>query len=106
MKKLAVCTIAALMLFAFSPIQLNAATETTPIATTSAVAIQTTESKELIQRLEEIKDTNKSDLNFSQKKELRKEVRTIKSELKQRGDGIYISVGAAIIIILLLVILL
>ncbi|MDD4385461.1 MAG: hypothetical protein PHD06_09835 [Bacteroidales bacterium] len=106
MKKLAVCTLGALMLFVFSPIQLNAATEATPVATNSAIAIQATESKELVQRLEEIKDSNKSDLSFSQKKELRKEVRTIKSELKQRGDGIYISAGAAIIIIILLIILL
>jgi hypothetical protein len=106
MKKLAVCTMAALMLFAFSPVQLNAATEPAPVAATSPVAIATMESSLLVERLSEIKDMDRSALNYSQKKELRKEVRTIKSELKQRGDGLYISVGAAIIIVILLIILL
>ena len=106
MKKLAVCAMAILMLFAFSPVQLNAATEPAPLATAAPVAIARIESSQLIERLDEIKEMDRSSLNYSQKKELRKEVRSIKSELKQRGDGIYISVGAALIIIILLIILL
>jgi VIT1/CCC1 family predicted Fe2+/Mn2+ transporter len=42
---------------------------------------------------------DKSSLNSSEKKELRKEVREIKSELKASGNGVYFSVGAIIIII-------
>lgn len=49
---------------------------------------------------------DKSKLNRSEKKMLRKEVRAIKSELKEKRHGVYVSVGAFIIIILLLVILL
>jgi len=64
------------------------------------------EVKVLLTRLEEIKSIDKSTLNRSEKKVLRKEVRAIKAELKARNHGIYISLGAFIIIILLLVILL
>jgi len=57
-------------------------------------------------RLEVIKKTDRALMTRSEKKELRKEVRTIKSELKSKNGGVYLSVGAIIIIILLLIILL
>lgn len=60
----------------------------------------------LLNRLDEIKAMDKSSLNSSEKKELRKEVREIKSELRASGNGVYFSVGAIIIIILLLILLL
>lgn len=59
----------------------------------------------LIERLNEINTMDKSELNSKDKKELRKEVRTIKSQLNQLGEGVYLSVGAIIIIILLLILL-
>ncbi len=49
---------------------------------------------------------DKSDLKHSEKKVLRKEVRSIEKQLKQNNGGVYLSVGAIIIIILLLIILL
>ena len=58
-----------------------------------------------VNRLNEIYAMDKSSLNFSEKKDLRKEVRTINDQLRQQG-GIYLSVGAIIIIVLLLIILL
>lgn len=64
------------------------------------------EVKVLLNRLEEIKAMDKSSLNFSEKKALRKEVRAINSAIKSHGDGVYLSVGAIIIIILLLILLL
>jgi hypothetical protein len=60
----------------------------------------------MLNRLEEIKEMDKSSLKSSEKKELRKEVREIKKELKASGNGVYFSVGAIIIIILLLILLL
>jgi hypothetical protein len=60
----------------------------------------------LLARLDEIKAMDFSDLSSKERKELRKEVRAIKSELRELGSGIYISVGAAIIIILLLILIL
>ena len=62
--------------------------------------------QQLLQRLEEIKDMNKSELTGSEKKDLRKEVRGIKKEMKTISGGVYLSVGAIIIVILLLILLL
>jgi hypothetical protein len=47
-----------------------------------------------------------SKLSSPDKKQLRKEVRSIKGELKSLAGGIYLSVGALIIIIILIIILL
>jgi hypothetical protein len=58
-----------------------------------------------INRLEEIKAMDKSDLNSTEKKELRKEVRAIKKSLRANKNGVYLSVGAVIIIILLLLLI-
>ena len=59
----------------------------------------------MLNRLEEIKDMDKSDMNRAEKKELRKEVRAINTEIRSSGNGIYISVGAIIIILLLIILL-
>ena len=64
------------------------------------------EVKVKLNRLEEIKAMDKSSLNSAERKELRKEVRTIKADLKSSGNGVYLSVGAIIIIVLLLILLL
>jgi hypothetical protein len=64
------------------------------------------EVKVMFTRLEEIKAMDKSSLNYSEKRALRKEVRAIKADLKATGNGVYFSVGAIIIIILLLILLL
>ncbi len=61
--------------------------------------------QELILRLEVIRDMDKSGLTNLEKKNLRKEVREIKRETRSR-NGVYISLGAGIIIILLLILLL
>ena len=57
-------------------------------------------------RLEEIKEMDKSELKSSERKALRKEVRAIKSELRSTNNGVYLSIGAIIIIILLLILIL
>src|SRR5689334_9250182 len=62
--------------------------------------------QQLIQRLEEIKGMDKSEMTSQEKKSLRKEVRGIHKELKTISGGVYLSVGAIIIIILLLILLL
>jgi hypothetical protein len=59
-----------------------------------------------LDRLNEIKAMDKSDMTSSEKKSLRKEVKVIKSSLRDSNSGIYLSVGAVIIIILLLILLL
>jgi len=64
------------------------------------------EVKTMLNRLEEIKNMDKSNMSRSEKKELRAEVKTIKKNLKASNHGIYLSIGAVIIIILLLILLL
>lgn len=56
-------------------------------------------------RLEEIKALDKRHLSPVEKKALRVEVREIKKELAS-GGGVYLSVGAIILIVLLLILLL
>jgi hypothetical protein len=86
---------------------------TTMFAAEKNIAAATSDPKEIpaevrtmLNRLDEIKAMDKSSLASSEKKELRKEVREIKSQLRSSGNGLYLSVGAIIIIILLLILLL
>lgn len=57
-------------------------------------------------RLQEIREMDKSNLSRAEKKNLRKELRQLKKEMKERKNGIYLSVGTIIIIGLLLLLLL
>jgi hypothetical protein len=60
----------------------------------------------LLNRLNEIKAMDKWELKSSEKKVLRKEVRAINGELRSTGNGVYLSIGAIIIVVLLLILLL
>jgi hypothetical protein len=59
----------------------------------------------MLNRLEEIKDMDKSALTRMEKKDLRKEVRDIKTNMRASGNGLYLSAGAIIIILLILLII-
>lgn len=83
----------------------NAPINTTTPTSTPAPAEIPAEVKVMLNRLEEIKALDKSTLSRSERKELRKEVRTIKKDLRAAGNGLYISSGAIIIILLLIIIL-
>jgi len=109
MKKIALCLMATVLSLTFIPVQLTAAPRSTPSGVVDPSPVSPAEAgraNELLLRLNEIKTMDKSELNPSDKKELRKEVKGINSELKAISNGIYLSVGAIIIIILLLIILL
>lgn len=66
--------------------------------------------QQLMNRLQEIRNMDRSNLTSTEKKELRKELKEMKKEARKadrdRRGGIYLSVGAIIIIILLLILLL
>lgn len=79
---------------------------TEPITTTTAGKEIPAEVKVMMNRLEEIKKMDKSNLSSSEKKEIRKEIRSIKASMKATGNGVYLSVGAIIIIVLLLILIL
>jgi hypothetical protein len=71
----------------------------------STKTIDALEAQKLINRLEEIKAMDKSSMTRSEKKDLKKEVKAIQKRLDSSG-GVYLSVGAVILIIVLLIILL
>ncbi|MEP6583504.1 MAG: hypothetical protein ABJA90_04535 [Ginsengibacter sp.] len=62
------------------------------------------ESQQVLDRISEIRNMDRSNLTASEKKELRKELKHLKKEKKK--NGIYLSVGAIIVIGLLLILLL
>ena len=102
MKKLQLYLLVLLMsLSAFS----NSATAATTGSKNNTKEVPA-EVKIMLNRLEEIKEIDKSSLSSSEKKDLRKEVRVIKKSLKASNNGVYLSVGAIIIIILLLILIL
>jgi predicted PurR-regulated permease PerM len=104
MKKCTLYLMTALMLWSFTPT--IAASGSITEAPTETPKIESAEANILIARLEEIKSIDKSNMKSSEKRQLRKEVRSIKKTLTEMNGGVYLSVGAIIIIILLLILLL
>lgn len=111
MRKLTVYTIGVLM-FLFNVVALQAENESKTVDPVNTVEpantienVEDTETDVLVERIEYIDEMDKSNLESAEKRELRKEVRSIQKELVQRGTYIYIS-GTALIIILILIILL
>ena len=82
------------------------ANEKTPVTMETAAKEVPAAVQLKLDRLDEIKEMDKSDMSRAEKKELRQEVKEIKTELKSTGNGVYLSVGAIIIIVLLLILLL
>ena len=106
MKKIIFGLLATGLLISFAPANSNAAiTEPAPTAI-SVKPVESPEAKALLLRLDEINTMDKSNMKFHEKKELRVEVRSIKEQLKTLDGGIYLSIGAIIIILLLVIILL
>ncbi len=62
--------------------------------------------QQILNRLIEIRDMDKTNLTASEKKELRKEIKQLKKEAPKRKNGLYISLGALIVVGLLLILLL
>lgn len=106
MKKLTLYVTAALTLFTLLPSQLKAVAVDRPAAAVVARPDEAAQAAALITRLNEINAMDKSALGTSEKKQLRKEVCSINTNLKEVSGGVYLSVGAVIIIILLLILLL
>ena len=67
---------------------------------------RTEEVLRLNRRLEEIRDMDRSNLSRAERKALRVEVRMIREELATMRGGVYLSVGAILLIALLLILLL
>jgi hypothetical protein len=106
MRKIAIGIMAAFLSLTIFPLQSNGAT-TEPTTTLPAPKPEDlAEVKALELRLNEINAIDKSELKSSEKKALRKEVKSINHKLREIGGGVYLSVGAVILILVLLVIFL
>ncbi len=91
-----------ILLFSIGAFSTVSASEVNPTPPPSEIPL---EIRVMLNRLEEIKEMDKSELNRLDKKALRKEVRAIKADIRSSGNGLYISTGAIIIILLLIIIL-
>jgi hypothetical protein len=96
----------AFLLIAGMPLPLKAVTATTITAIDPIKTPESAQAEVLLSRLNEIKEMDKSSLTSGEKKQLRQETRAIKKNLREIGQGVYLSVGAIVIIILLLILLL
>lgn len=110
MKKVALGLMTTILLLLFVPTQSDAKTKANPFKFKKDKTEISADAKAMVNRLEEIKEMDFSKMNSNEKKELRAEVKMIKSDLQSQNlnssGGVYISVGAAIIIVLLLILLL
>lgn len=106
MKKFTLCLSIAFLFSAYFSIESNAATS---INSHSKAAIKSYESDEanvMLARIEFIKAMDKSALNFTEKRQLRREVRTINNQLRDLDGGTFLSVGSIILMSLLIILLL
>jgi hypothetical protein len=106
MKKLTFCLMATCLSLTLLPLQLNAATTTEPSSLAAPKPAESAEVKTMELRLNEIKAMDKSNMKSAEKKNLRKEVKSINHRMRDIGGGVYLSVGAIILIVILLVVLL
>ena len=94
------------MSLAFVPLQSKAVEPDEPSSIPAPKPVDSAEVKILLLRLDEIKAADMSKMKSEEKKELRKEVKSIKHNLREVGGGVYLSVAAIVLIIVLLVVLL
>jgi hypothetical protein len=106
MKKFIISLMAVILTLTITPIMSSATTVESPVTTKpNEKTAESAEARALVLRLNEIKSMDKSKLKANDKKALHKEVKTIKRKLKDISGGVYLSAGAIILILLLLIIL-
>ncbi len=103
MKKLTAAIMSTVLMFTLmsTPLKATVRENTTPLSTPTTISAA--ETNTLTVRLQEIKGMDRSNMSSSEKRELRKETRSIKKKL---SGGVYVSAGAILVIALLLILLL
>lgn len=101
MKKIAYFLSMVFLLSAFAPAAIaNDGKEPAPLSLEDEMRLG-----EINERVLEIKAMNFAKMTKADKKEIRKELREINKEAKDVGGGVYISAGAIIIILIILLII-
>lgn len=100
MNKISLLLTVLVLLFTFFSVKAKGKTVTAK----NAIALQSTTNKSnvLLKRLELIKEMDKSQMNKEELKSLLTEVRVINTQLVAADGGIYISAGALIVILIVL----
>jgi hypothetical protein len=94
------------VLFLLVILALSAPSVSFAASTDPGTANREMQAKRLTDRLEEIKRMDAKQMTRAEKKVLRTEVKAIKKELAAVSGGVYLSIGAILIIALLLILLL
>jgi len=101
-----------LMIFMLSATMAFAGQTELKSATDNSAAVVKTENKlsaedvaRLTKRVEEIRSMDKSEMTSVEKRELRKEVKGIKENVRKNGEVIYISGGTLLLIILIIILI-
>jgi hypothetical protein len=105
MKKIIICVMAAFLSLTFFPLQSKGAT-TEPVPLAAPKPAESAEVRTMELRLNEIKAMDKSVMKPSEKKALRKEVKSINHKFRDMNSTVYVSATVIIIVVILLVVLL
>lgn len=105
MKKLILSIFAAAMLVSLLPVEAKAEGAPIPVTTITTAVNETAEAQAMLTRLNEIKAMDLKGLSSAERKQLRHEVKDMKKQMRS-GEGVYLSVGAIILIAVLLLLLL
>jgi len=105
MKKFSLLLIFALSVFATLPSSAKEKPKESAYVSSEVNPSEAAEALVLTARLDEINMMNKEGMTRKEKRELRKEVNTIKAKLAASG-GVYLSIGALLLVVILLIILL
>jgi hypothetical protein len=105
MKKIAICLLTACLSLTILPTYASAPkADIKTVTSTNSSDAEKVKALEL--RLYEIKAMDKSKMKASEKKKLRKEVKSINRNIHDIGGGVYISAGAIIVALILILVLL
>jgi hypothetical protein len=105
MKKIIICVMTAFLSLTFLPLQSEAA-KTEPSSLVAPKPAESPEVKAMELRLNEIRAMDKSAMKPSEKKALRKEVKSINHKLREVSSTVYVSATVIIIVVILLIVLL
>ncbi len=106
MKKLTTILMTMLIMLTLMPSSLKSAPDKGKVTVAAGKTVEPAGAQALITRLEVIKAMDVSNLSPVEKRQLRKEVRSIKGTLNEmHGEVIYISAGGLIVLLLLVIIL-
>ena len=98
MKKLMIFVLSPAMSFAVNNVNVNSETLSVPVTENKLMDVEISNMKE---RLEEIRDMDKAEMNAKDKKEIKKELKS----MKKASGGIYIGAGTLLLVVLLIVLL-